>query len=282
MQGFADVFMLGWRATLRHWRAWLPLYIVGLLLGLVQTWPLLGAAARGALSSPFLGTLADGGIEPAIDLFLSDPGTVGAAAGLWALGTFVFTLLFGVAYNFFAGGILNAYLGGAARSFWSACRRTFWSFTGLGLLIVVLALLMIVVGAALGGAIGQRGALIVGFILLQIANMLGEYARALAVAGDRRNPFVLFAQACGFCARHPAGTLALASIGVLLHLALVLLYRAVADPIGGSPLLVVWQQLVVLAWLWVKLLRLAWAAAYVRAADGIDTPLRADVALPAV
>jgi hypothetical protein len=31
------------------------------------------------------------------------------------------------------------------------------------------------------------------------------------------------------------------------------------------PLIVVWQQIVVLAWLWVKLLRLAWAAAYVRA-----------------
>ena len=58
-------------------------------------------------------------------------GTVGAAAGFWTLVTFVFTLLFGVAYNFFSGGIVSAYLGDSARSFWAACRRTFWSFTVL-------------------------------------------------------------------------------------------------------------------------------------------------------
>src|SRR6266496_11386 len=216
MQGFRDVFLQGWRAVL-------PLYVVGLLLGLLQAWPLLGAAARGALSNPFVGTLADGGIEPAIDLFLSDPGTISAAAGLWALGAFVFTLLFGAAYNFFSGGIVNAYLGGSARSFWPACRRTFWPFTGLGLLLVVLALLIIVVGAALRGALGQRGGLIVALILLQLANMLGEYARALAVARDRRNPFVLLEQAFRFCARHLAGTLALALFGVLMQLVLALL-----------------------------------------------------------
>jgi len=150
------------------------------------------------------------------------------------------------------------------------------------LLLVVLALLIIVVGAALRGALGQRGGLIVALILLQLANMLGEYARALAVARDRRNPFVLLEQAFRFCARHLAGMLALALCGVLLHLVLVLLYRAVAGAIGGSPLVVVWQQLIVLAWLWIKLLRLAWAAAYVRAADGLDVRLGTDVALPAV
>jgi hypothetical protein len=190
--------------------------------------------------------------------------------------------VFGAAYNFFSGGILNAYLGGPARSFWSACRRMIWSFIGLGLLLLVLALLIMVVGAVLGGVIGQPGGLIVALILLQIANMLGEYARALAVARDRRNPFVLLGQACRFCMRYPAGTLALALIGMLLHLALALLYRTLARAIGGSPLAVIWQQLIVLVWLWVKLLRLAWAAAYVRAADGVDAPLGADVALPAV
>src|SRR5512138_3736526 len=111
--------------------------------------------------------------------------------------------------------------------------------------------------------------------------MLGEYARALAVARDRRNPFVLLGQAGRFCARHPAGTLALALLGVLFQFVLALLYRAVAGAIGGSPLVVVWQQLIVLAWLWIKLLRLAWAAAYMRAADGADAPLRTDVTLPA-
>jgi len=77
-------------------------------------------------------------------------------------------------------------------------------------------------------------------------------------------------------------TLALALFGVLMQLALALLYRALAGAIGGSLLAVVWQQLIVLAWLWIKLLRLAWAAAYVRAADGLDVRLGTDVALPAV
>ena len=38
------------------------------------------------------------------------------------------------------------------------------------------------------------------------------------------------------------------------------------------PLAIGWQQLAVLAWLWVKLLRLAWAAAYVRLAAGERPP----------
>ena len=271
MQGFRDVFVAGLRATLHNWRAMLPLYIVGLALGLVQTWPLLGAAAGDTLSNPFIRRLASGGSEPAIDLFLSDPGPMSAAAGLWALGTFVFTLLYGAAYNFFAGGILDAYLGGSARSFWPACRRTFWSFTGLGLLLVILAPLLVAVGAALVGWLGWSGALIATLVLLQLTNMLGEYARAIAVAHGRRNPFVLLGQAGRFCARRLAGTLALALFGVLLQLALLALYQVVAGTLGGSPLAVVWQQLVVLAWLWVKLLRLAWAAAYVRPVDASPT-----------
>lgn len=78
---------------------------------------------------------------------------------------------------------------------------------------------------------------------------------------------MLLGQAGRFCARHLAGTLALALLGVLLQLALLMLYQVVAGALGGSPLAIVGQQLVVLAWLWVKLLRLAWAAAYVRAAE---------------
>src|SRR5581483_7523929 len=103
-------------------------------------------------------------------------------------------------------------------------------------------------------------------------NMLGEYARALAVARDRRNPFVLLGQASRFCARHAGGTIGLALLGLLLHGALTLLYNLVANAIGGSPLAIGWQQLAVLAWLWVKLLRVAWAAAYVRLAAGDREP----------
>jgi hypothetical protein len=272
MQDFVNVLVEGGRATLRHWRALLPLYIAGLLLGLLQTWPVLGAAARGELNTPFVGTLAGGGVDAAADLFMSNPGTAGPAAGLWVLGALALTLLFGAAYNFFSGGIVQAYLGGEARTFWAACRRTFWTFTGLGLLLIVLAVLAFAIGLASAGVLGQRGAVIVGVALVQLINMLGEYARALAVARDRRNPFALLGQAFGFCARHAAGTIGLALLGLLLHGGLTLLYNAVASAIGGVPLAIGWQQLAVLAWLWIKLLRLAWAAAYVRLAAGDGAP----------
>jgi hypothetical protein len=271
MQSFASVILEGGRATLRHWRVLLPLYIAGLLLGLLQTWPVLLAAARGQLNTPYIGTLAGGGTDAAAGLFLSNPSAVGAAAGLWALGALALTLLFGGLYNFFSGGIIQAYLGGSARTFWGACRRTFWPFAGVGLLLIVLAIPLLGIAVATGGALGQRAALILGFVLVQLLNLLGEYARALAVANDRRNPFVLLWQAIGFCARHPAGTLGLAGLGLALHAGLALLYTTTASAIGGAPLAIGWQQLAVLAWLWVKLLRLAWAAAYVRLAAG-DLP----------
>ena len=58
MIGFRHVVARGPRAALRHWRLLVPLYLVGLVLGLLQTWPLL-AAGREGLRNPFLGELAD-------------------------------------------------------------------------------------------------------------------------------------------------------------------------------------------------------------------------------
>ena len=95
-------------------------------------------------------------------------------------------------------------------------------------------------------------------------NALGEFARALGVARDRRNPFALLGMAVRFAGRHLGGVLALALLGLALHVGLTWLYAAAARAIGASPALVVWQQVMVAGWLWVKLLRLAWAIGYVR------------------
>jgi hypothetical protein len=62
MQLFQAVLIQGWRKALRHWCVIVPLYLTGLLLGLVQIWPLL-ANRKQALYNPFLGELAAGGSD---------------------------------------------------------------------------------------------------------------------------------------------------------------------------------------------------------------------------
>lgn len=240
-----------------------PLYLAGLVLGLVQTWPLVLAGGN-ALRNPFLGRLAGGGTDVLVDLFIARPGTIGNAAA-WGGALVPLTLIYGLLYNFFAGGILSAFAG--TRPFWAGCRRTFWSFTGLGTLLPALALVLVLPIALLGGFPNMWTRLIVIGVLLQLLNILGEYARVIAVVQDRRNPFALLSLSARFCARNMLGVLALALLGLLLHLALAALYLALAVSFGASPLVVIWQQLVALGWVWIKLLRLAWAVSFVGADD---------------
>ncbi len=256
IQAFRYALLNGLRQALRL-RLLLPLHVCSLLLGLAQTWPLGMATAGGVLHNPFLGDLASGGGDALANLMLGSPAAP-AAAGLWVLALLPLTALFGLAYNFFSGGILGVWA--ETRPFWAGCRRTFWAFTGLGLLLILLAALVLVVAVLLGRFVGAVTGLVGGFVLLQIVNLLGEYARALAVARDRRNPFVLLGLAIAFCARRAGGVLLLGLLGLVLHLLVAGLYGVGAGLLGASPLLVVWQQLVLLAALAVKLLRLAWAA----------------------
>ena len=112
----------------------------------------------------------------------------------------------------------------------------------------------------------RPGIAVVVFILLQLANLAGEYARAIAIIRQRRNPFIILGAGISFCVRHPAALL-LGLAGLLLHGGLALVYLALIGRVGASLLAVLLDQALVLAWLWVKLLRLAWAVNYVRAAD---------------
>jgi hypothetical protein len=264
MQSFREVLIGGLRQSLRLRLLW-PLYLLGLALGLLQTWPLLIGVANGALLNPFLGYLARGGGDALADLAIGNSSAFGLSAGLWVFAALALVLLYGLAYNFFSGGILHLWAG--TRPFWAGCRQTFWTFTGLGVLLVLLALLVLVAAALLGGVLGAGGMLIVAVALLQLINLFGEYARAIAVAHNRHNPFVLLGDAVGFCMRNP-GTLALGLLGLLLHAALLLLVGAALGSLGGTIAAVVVQQVTVLAWLWIKLLRLAWALSYVRQRAG--------------
>jgi hypothetical protein len=269
MQSFQEILVGGLRQALRLRLLW-PLYVCGLALGLLQTWPLLIAAAGGALFNPFLGYLARGGGDALADLEIASPMAFGLNAGLWALAALALVVVFGLAYNFFSGGILSVWAG--TRPFWAGCRYTFWAFTGLGVLLVLLAALALGIVALLGGLLGTSGMLIVAVVLLQLINLAGEYARAVAVAYKRRNPFVLLGRAVAFYVSNP-GALLLALLGLLLHAALLLLVGALLSAIGGTVADVAIQQLAVLAWLWIKLLRLAWALSYVRQRAGpAETP----------
>src|SRR5262245_52448675 len=216
MQLFQIVLVEGWRNALRNWRIILPLYLTSLLLGLVQTWPLLANANR-ALYQPFLGELAAGGGDAYVDLLLSNPTRGGLVAGAWMGIAVLLALLFGLAYNFYSGGVVSVYAG--TRPFWAGCRRTFWAFVGLGALLLVLLAFAVVVAWLCGLALGGGGAAIVALLLFQLINLMGEYARAYA-AYDRRNPFALLGLASGLWMRNLGGVLMLGLVGLLLHAAL--------------------------------------------------------------
>jgi hypothetical protein len=253
----------GIRRAQRFWLI-LPLYLVGLVLGLVQIWPLLVAGGTKGLRNPFLDELVADGSDAVLDLFLGSAAAPTQALA-WAGSALLLTQLFGLAYTFFSGGMLSAAAG--KLSFWAGCRRFFWSFLGLGTLLVVLAGLLLFMAGLAGAMLGGAGVgLLAGLLLLQLLNVVGEYARAIALVRDRRNPFAVLWSALSFCLRLLAGVLAVGMLGLLLHAGVVALYVGLARmPLGIGALLA--QQLVVLVWLWVKLLRLTWALSYVFLAD---------------
>jgi hypothetical protein len=259
MQRLQTVFTQGLQRALRL-RLLLPLYLTGLLLGLVQTWPLLYAAADGMLNNPVMEDLAGGGSDALLNLMLDGSYDVAMAVTGWLFTTLLLTLVFSLAYNFFSGGILSVWTD--MRSFWAGCRRNLLSFTGLGLILVLLAALTLVGVALLGGLLGGTASLIIALLLLQVINLVGEYARAIGVVHDRRNPLVMFGMAVRFCLRHVGGVLAPALLGLLLHGGLLLLYRGVLSGVDNLVVTIIGQQLLVLAWLWIKLLRLGWATSY--------------------
>lgn len=258
MRMLRSVIIAGLRRSSRL-RLLLPLYVGGLLAGLLQTWPLMLANAQGGLHNPFLGQLAGGGADALVNLFLGQS-SVSTRASLWALAALGSAAVVGLLYAFFSGGVLHVYAGNA--TFWAGCRGMFWPFLGLGVLLIVLWLALIAFTWVAGAVAGWSTAVIVALVLLQVLNLLGEYARVLAVVRGRANPFVLIGMAVVFCARNLGGTLVLAALGLGLHVGLFALYSGVAPLLGAAPLLALWQQVVVFAWIWIKFLRLAWALSY--------------------
>lgn len=243
----------------------LPLYLTGLLIGLIQTWPAL-FAARSDLPGSLLRRLARGDGDGLVALFVSgDPSDAGntiLVLALWLLATLGLIGLYALAYNLFSGGILSVWAG--VRPFLAGCRHSFWSFTGLGALLLICAGLALALAGLAGSFLGVGVGIFIGLVLLQLAGLLGEYARAIIVTGDRRNPALALVRAVGFCARRP-GTLALALAGIVLQSGLAWLSGRTDEL--GLWLSLLLGQIFVLLGVWLKLLRLGWALAYVRAAQ---------------
>lgn len=254
MQSFLAA-LRGGLARAAQLRLALPLYLVGLALGLLQAWPT--ATALGA--GPLLEQLAAGNADALTLLAVADPDALTPVALLWVLGALGAALAFAGAYNFFSGGILSAWAGG---EFWAGCRRYFWGFVGLGALLLLLTILALVAASIVGTAAGFVAAAITAVALLQLINLWGEYARAAAVAQGRANPLAAMGAAARVIAGRPLGVIALAALGLLLHLGISAAYSALGGRLGwGAPAA---QQAAVFGWAWVKLLRLGWASAYTR------------------
>lgn len=263
MEKVIEVGLTGLRWSLRG-RLLLPLYVTGLLLGALQSWPLLLAGRQ--LTNPQLGAVAEGGFDALVNLLLGSRAALeqaGLSAGLWLAISLLLLPLYGLAYNFFAGGILNSWAG--TRAFWTGCRHHFWSFVGLSLLLLLAAGLVGLGTLGLALLLGWP-ALLIGLGLLGLLNVGGELARGLAVAQAEGNPLKLLGLAFGFGVRHWGGVLLLAGLGLALPLLVSLVYGAGSPFVSGSLAAVLVQQVTVLLWVWLKLLRLAWALGYVRGA----------------
>jgi hypothetical protein len=253
MEKFGLTLLTGLRRA-----AWLrlvvPLYLTGLLLGLLQTWPVLGAGSAG----PLLDGLAAGSGDALALLFIADPGAITPLALLWAAGALAAAAAYGLAYNLFSGGILGAWAGAP---FWAGCRRFFLGFTAMGLLLLLMVALALIAAIVIGVAAGVGAALATALVLLQLIGLWGEYGRAAAVATGRANPLLALGAGARALARRPLAALALAALGLLLHLGVAAAYGAVGPRLSWwAPLA---QQAAALAWVWVKLLRLGWASAVV-------------------
>jgi hypothetical protein len=261
VSGFKDTFLTGWHRSL-NLSLLLPLYMTGLLFGLVQTWPLLVNVDW--MTRPQLGYLAAGDLDAWVNLLLGNREAqtqIGANAVIWLSISQLLLALYGLAYNFFTGGILSVWAG--THSFWTGCRYTFWTFVGLGLLLLVLVSPVVLITIIATSILGS-GALVLGVVLLLLINLLGEYARSIAVVRSERNPFKLIGSAFMFSLSHFGGVISLGGLGTALHFGVVGLYFALGPLVSGTVALVLVQQVIVLLWLWVKLLRLAWALSYVQ------------------
>ena len=256
----------GLRSAL-HFPTLLPLWISTFILGWLQSWPI-WLAGEQLIQRPFLGQLASGGTDMLVDLFLKND-SLSMQAPIWLSLQIPILIIQHIMYAICAGGMLSVYL--ANGEFASKSRRFALPFIGLDILLTILLVIIISLGAA-GVVIAKSNVWIIpALVMIILLGIIGEYARAIAVVRDRRNPFVIFGQALSFCIHHFAGVALLAIISSIMFV-LVLFGYSLIPSIAGLPwLALVLQQMVIFVIVWIKALRLAWAGQYVQATVSSQT-----------
>ncbi len=273
--GIIRAFGKGLRDTAQHWWLAVPLYLSNLIVALIMTvpvylflWQLIGHRpwAQQLARGPDLNLVAD-----LIGLGAAARLEQGAGKGPGGLLLYVVLaggvfLLNGLAYAFFAGGVLETLRRTgeppAKSPFWPGCRRWFFPFLRLWIIsLFCLSLMVLVIG--LVAAVTSSLLVKISVLLALPLGLLGhgvvfEYARISAVYLERRSMLRATGRAYYFFFRHFFETTTLGAILLLVAILVLALYLVLGRFATGLALLtIIGQQLYVLVGAGQKVLRLA-------------------------
>jgi hypothetical protein len=240
--------------------------------------PAVREAADGLDAWMVIETLFSAGVDASLG---QDPDVVDPAQQTMLLGLLTLAVAPLIAWlpnTFLKGGLLLVYAEAPQETSWSrflwGCWHWFGAFLLLGgiqvlLSAILLAGLLLAGGALLmagaGPVVGLLAPLALGLALMWRAGF--GFARVVAVVEGTRNVLRLLAQGARFVLRHAGGVLALEGLAFLLVALLAALYAwgvRPALPWEAWTLVLVVQQVFVLAQLWARLSRLAGRTALYR------------------
>jgi hypothetical protein len=235
----------------------LALYLCNLLVSLIPSIAVVAGLSNGGRNPQILQLLNSDPINTFVDLGINTEfiSSQGPTILLILLALFVQRFV----YDLLAGGIISSW--DHRYSFWQACKRWCLSNIVISLFVIILSFISMIIAGTLIGTASLVVGSVVGVVLLISISNVGEFARARAVATDRRNPISLFFGALWFCISRPITWLT--CILGLLIIPLTQFPQTLALSSGTTLLLgIILQQLILLIASWSKILRLSWGYHY--------------------
>jgi hypothetical protein len=270
-----------------------PLYLIGVVLGLLPTTVAMLGLVPLAGDRPWRGDLLSPGWMNVVAEMVMNAiymrGTPEIALVLAAVTIVLPLTLLGqlAAYSFLAGGVLETLRAGpgAGTPFWAACRHWFWPFLRLslvgGVLVLASGLVGIIVARLFRPIIGPDGMAVLQFAVQAIVLGWLELSRALMVAESKRSVGTALGRAAHLAMRPLVLVLWLIIWlpGAALFVA-VLIPPAVSDPYAPLELVraLVFGQVVAFLGAWTKVVRLAIAMRLAVAATPSPRPVSARLA----